>query len=1127
MGRAVLTSSNAAWAWPTGVTRLIAEAVGAGGGGGGETGYPAGGGGGKGGSYCRSVIDKGAETTLNITVASTGGTAGSGGNGGAGGVCSIVQDAATVLLAPGGAGGGGATTNNHSGTGGTAENGVAVFTEAHYAGGDGADGNQAAATSGAGGGAGGPSGAGTAGSGTTYGSANATLWSTGISYSGNGANGRATSENNGIAGSNYGGGGSGGLATDATNHGGGAGAPGLVVLTWAEFETAKASDGPADAQPQTITQDQSASPATPSSIEASDGPAVGVLDQAASPTSSSVKVSHAAATGLVGAVHATDGPPVAQPVGFALDAAPQSPSSVHVTDQATATVDGAIVVAPSAVRVSDAPALVVDPVIAQPSADGLKVSETVDAGGDKIASVSPDALRVTDVPVAAPTPACAVATESLLVGDDAPVAEPVTSDVAPNVEVALARESGATGLVGAVRAVDGPPVALLGDHVASAEESARPGDAAPTAVVSPLVAAPGADVARATDGQPVAVPDQVAAAQDTVGVTDGAAAATVSPLAALPADESIHAADQQPVTAIGDYLVPVVAEPTSVVDGGPVAVVSPLVAQPAEAGHSADGPPAAEPVAYLLEAVPPAEAISVGDAEPAAEPFLPALDASLPAEGLTIADVPVVAPAAAGTPFPDGLVVADLAPVAWVDPVVAELAALARVTDAPPVVEVVTLVLVAAPVAEAAVPADGPAVPGQAASIVEATAAEIVRLADVPPTWLTGPWARPAAEAAQLAQRGAVALFGAVRATDQPPTATPSPLGGVSASATEGVRVSDEGYVQRLEYERVAIDDGWIAASTSPVRSVTQAVRATDRPPVVALFPVVGVAQEAARVTETLASAVSPIVVVAAEGIAAADQAPNWWSDHVPATAAEAALVRDAPPTRAPFIGPTVAVADGARVADAVIAVFADPVVAELTTDAAMVADGPAQAVPDVVALPAAEGTLTSDQAAASYELVPAAVDGVLVTDAAPVVVLDPVVADASDGARVADEAPFAALTPLVAETADAARVADAAVQISVDLVRAEPPDDGARATDADPAADLVTVLGPSDRLSVDAVLATDATPSVALGVAVASIEFAGETLSAQMFSESALSGELFSDDALSAEAFADEALQT
>jgi hypothetical protein len=229
----VLTATDAAWAWSTIApqTVLTAEAIGGGGGGGGETGYPAGGGGGKGGGYSKVDITKGAETTLNITVGIAG-TAGSGGAGGNGPASSIVQVSTTVLLAPGGYGGGGGTANDHYGTGGTTANGTEVGT-VKYDGGDGGSGTATGGPlSGAGGGAAGPSGEGSEGSGITAGAHGGGNFLNGVDYCSLGAAGRITTENNGITGPGVGAGGSGGLCLDSTNHTGGAGYRGVVVLTW-------------------------------------------------------------------------------------------------------------------------------------------------------------------------------------------------------------------------------------------------------------------------------------------------------------------------------------------------------------------------------------------------------------------------------------------------------------------------------------------------------------------------------------------------------------------------------------------------------------------------------------------------------------------------------------------------------------------------------------------------------------------------------------------------------------------------------------------------------------------------------------------------------------------------------
>ena len=228
----VLTATDAAWAWSTIApqTVLTAQAIGGGGGGGGETGDPAAAGGGMGGGYATEEITKGAETTLNIVVGIAG-TAGAGGNGGAGAASSITQVSTGVLLAPGGGGGAGATSANHSGAGGTVANGV-PYGSATKAGGVGGNGVYTTATSGGGGGAAGPTADGGAASGATAGAHGGGNFLNGVDYCSLGAAGRVTTENDGITGPGVGAGGSGGNAPDNTNHPGGAGYRGVVVLTW-------------------------------------------------------------------------------------------------------------------------------------------------------------------------------------------------------------------------------------------------------------------------------------------------------------------------------------------------------------------------------------------------------------------------------------------------------------------------------------------------------------------------------------------------------------------------------------------------------------------------------------------------------------------------------------------------------------------------------------------------------------------------------------------------------------------------------------------------------------------------------------------------------------------------------
>lgn len=244
MGVAVLTASNAAWAWSVtgGQTVITVEAIGGGGGGGGEGGYPGAGGGGKAGGYARTnTITKGAETTLNIIVGVGGGggnaaDAGQGvWNGGPGGQSKVIQGATTRLLASGGYGGGGEIVDGASGAGSTLRYGTPIG-DVVYSGGNGADGVYSS-YSGGGGGTAGPSGVGGSASGATAGAHGGGNFLNGVDYCSLGAAGRTSTENDGLAGPGVGAGGSGGYTLDNTNHNGGAGYRGVVVITWVDLDT--------------------------------------------------------------------------------------------------------------------------------------------------------------------------------------------------------------------------------------------------------------------------------------------------------------------------------------------------------------------------------------------------------------------------------------------------------------------------------------------------------------------------------------------------------------------------------------------------------------------------------------------------------------------------------------------------------------------------------------------------------------------------------------------------------------------------------------------------------------------------------------------------------------------------
>lgn len=213
-------ASSGTWTAPAGVTSATVEAWGGGGAGGGATGNPAMGGGGAGGQYARKVVTvvPGNNYAVVVGAGGTGGT----GNGGAGGDSTF---AVNVVVAKGGAGGGGASSNGGDGVAGigSASGGVG---DTVFAGGSGAAGvaGSNCGVGGAGGGGAGSTGAGGAASGATGGNGTAT-------GGGDGGNGR-NSSGTGNAGSAAGGGGGGACAESNTNRTGGAGASGMVTITY-------------------------------------------------------------------------------------------------------------------------------------------------------------------------------------------------------------------------------------------------------------------------------------------------------------------------------------------------------------------------------------------------------------------------------------------------------------------------------------------------------------------------------------------------------------------------------------------------------------------------------------------------------------------------------------------------------------------------------------------------------------------------------------------------------------------------------------------------------------------------------------------------------------------------------
>ena len=211
----VFTSSGT-FTVPPGVTSIIVECWGAGGAGGGNTAnWSYGGGGGAGGAYAMKTLTVIPGTNYTVTVG--GATAGSTGAGSQGNP-SWFGTTGTVY-AEGGAGG--AAPNGATATGGVGSASGSIG-DVVFAGGNGADGTSS--ISGGGGGGAGSTGSGgnasgiTAGTGTTL-------------YGGNGGAGR-NSEGDGNNGSSYGGGGGGAFVPDWTDHSGGSGAPGLVIVSW-------------------------------------------------------------------------------------------------------------------------------------------------------------------------------------------------------------------------------------------------------------------------------------------------------------------------------------------------------------------------------------------------------------------------------------------------------------------------------------------------------------------------------------------------------------------------------------------------------------------------------------------------------------------------------------------------------------------------------------------------------------------------------------------------------------------------------------------------------------------------------------------------------------------------------
>jgi len=210
-------TTSGTWVCPAGVTSVTVRCWGAGGGGGSSNtnaANPRAGGGGGGGGFSTSVIAVIPGNSYTVTVGN-GGAGGVAGAGTAGGLSSFNL---ISVIANGGNGG----ARGGAGAGGTGA--VAGTGTTTYIGGNGGNGVNPVGSGGGGGGAG-----------TTGNGGNAAGINAGTGTTLNGGNGGAgrTTTSAGQNGNNYGGGGSGGYALAAGgDRAGGAGAPGLVTLTY-------------------------------------------------------------------------------------------------------------------------------------------------------------------------------------------------------------------------------------------------------------------------------------------------------------------------------------------------------------------------------------------------------------------------------------------------------------------------------------------------------------------------------------------------------------------------------------------------------------------------------------------------------------------------------------------------------------------------------------------------------------------------------------------------------------------------------------------------------------------------------------------------------------------------------
>ncbi|MBU1727724.1 hypothetical protein KKA39_00165, partial [Patescibacteria group bacterium] len=237
-------NSSTTWVAPAGVTSVTAEVWGAGGGGAGENAnWDGGQSGGGGGAYSKKIniaVTPGNSYTVVVGTGGAGGVGGgteTGGTGGDSWFCNSTSNCATIngsAVQAGAKGGTGGSQNTNNGIGGASASG---FGDTKYSGGNGGEGGASGTGSGGGGGAAGSTANGGNGGNGSAGPTGGVAGTGGATGGGNGGAGLGP-EGNGNTGVAPGGGGSGASIQDNTNHNGGAGSAGRVVLTYTVVNSA-------------------------------------------------------------------------------------------------------------------------------------------------------------------------------------------------------------------------------------------------------------------------------------------------------------------------------------------------------------------------------------------------------------------------------------------------------------------------------------------------------------------------------------------------------------------------------------------------------------------------------------------------------------------------------------------------------------------------------------------------------------------------------------------------------------------------------------------------------------------------------------------------------------------------